>query len=182
MDPTQYLRDIRGLDSVPWWPVAPGWWYLLAALLLTFALALLLRWWLRRVRRNWRDEARAELRRLRRGVQRGDAREALGETAELVRRIAMARFGRRACAGLIGEDWLAWLQANDPRGFEWRREGRILIDALYAPPGTRVERRQVMRLLDAILAWTAEPTVPRPVAGRSWRPLRLRPARSGGRV
>jgi hypothetical protein len=28
------LRDIHGLDGVPWWPLAPGWWYVLAAIAL----------------------------------------------------------------------------------------------------------------------------------------------------
>lgn len=182
MDPTQYLRDIRGLDPLPWWPIAPGWWYLLTGLALTLALTVLLSWWLRRQRRDWRDEARAELRVLRRNVRRHDPRELLGELAELMRRIAMARFGRRACAGLVGEEWLAWLQANDPRGFAWRREGRVLIDALYAPPGIEVDRQQVLRLLDAMMAWTAEPAVNRPPADRSRRSLLRRLKGSHARV
>jgi hypothetical protein len=35
---TTVLRDIHGLDAIPWWPLAPGWWYLvgLAGLLLLF--------------------------------------------------------------------------------------------------------------------------------------------------
>ena len=32
------LRDIRGIEGVPWWPLAPGWWMILAALVtLAFA-------------------------------------------------------------------------------------------------------------------------------------------------
>ena len=31
MEPgTLVLRDIHGLDAIPWWPMAPGWWYLIA--------------------------------------------------------------------------------------------------------------------------------------------------------
>jgi len=46
MEPgTLVLRDIHGLDQVPLWPMAPGWWYLIGALglLLLLALGLLLR-------------------------------------------------------------------------------------------------------------------------------------------
>jgi hypothetical protein len=46
------------------------------------------------------------------------------EFSELLRRIAMARHGRTACAGLHGEDWLAWLTEHDPKGFDWRRDAR----------------------------------------------------------
>jgi hypothetical protein len=154
MDPSQYLRDIRGLDPLPWWPVAPGWWWLLGALALLVALGVLLRWWWRRVRHNWRDEAHGELRELRRRIRRYDTPQALSEMAVLMRRIAMARHGRRACAGLIGEQWLAWLETNDPQGFPWRREGRILIELLYAPPGAKVDHEQLLKILDAMEVWT----------------------------
>jgi len=33
----QELRDIRGLDPLPWWPPAPGWWLVLAAALVLVA-------------------------------------------------------------------------------------------------------------------------------------------------
>ena len=56
------------------------------------------------------------------------------ELSELLRRVAMARLGREACAGLVGEAWLAWLAEQDPKGFDWRTRGRPLLDAPYAPP------------------------------------------------
>ena len=30
------LRDIRGLEDVSWWPLAPGWWILLGLCLAVF--------------------------------------------------------------------------------------------------------------------------------------------------
>ena len=53
--------------------------------------------------------------------------------AELLKRIAMALYGRSACAGLHGQAWLDWLSAKDPKGFDWSREAQILIRAPYAP-------------------------------------------------
>lgn len=177
MDPAQYLRDIRGLDPLPWWPVAPGWWWLLGALVLLTALFVLLRWWWRQVRREWREEALGELRELRRRVRHDDPRQALSEMAVLMRRIAMARRGRRACAGLIGEQWLAWLEKNDPKDFPWQRDGRILIELLYAPPGATVDREQLLTILDAMQAWTR----PEPEEKRQkpWRE-RIRILRAAG--
>ena len=88
------LRDIRGLDAVPIWPLAPGWWLILAGVVVFVALVLLLR----RVpvrglvlRRDWRADARRLLRELRRRVPGLDGREAASEFSILMRRIAMAR-------------------------------------------------------------------------------------------
>ena len=125
------LRDIRGLDPAPWWPPAPGWWVVMAVglVLMTAGVLLHLRW--RQRREHWRQQAARLLGQLSDRLEQTPAREAAGELCELLRRIAMVRFGRSACAGLAGE---AWLEAHDPQGFPWRREGRLLIELPYASP------------------------------------------------
>lgn len=158
------LRDIRGIDGVPWWPLAEGWWLLLgAALLLGFALY---HW--RTILRlrvpipgvtlgTWRWDAAAALRDLRRRARSGqDVKTTVGELSELLRRIAMARLGRDACAGLTGEDWLAWLAANDPAGFHWKENGNLLKTAPYAPPGTG-GGPELEAMIDAAYAWITAP-------------------------
>lgn len=162
--PIAMLRDIHDIPPIPWWPPAPGWWLLAIALTL---LALLV--WRARARiglripvpgitlGSWRWEAAAALLDLRRRAGKGqDAKQILGELSELLRRIAMARLGRPACAGLAGTAWLDWLAAEDPNGFPWPERGRILIDAPYAPAdsfGSRVGAKDLLRLIDAALAW-----------------------------
>lgn len=162
--PIAMLRDIHDIPSIHWWPPAPGWWLLAITLML---LALLV--WRSRARLSlripipgitlgsWRWEAAAALRDLKRRAVKGqDAKQTLGELSELLRRIAMARLGRPACAGLVGTAWLDWLAAHDPNGFLWRERGRILIDAPYAPAGTlrsRVGPKDLLALIDAALAW-----------------------------
>jgi hypothetical protein len=56
MDPNNpLLWDIRGLDPVSAWPIAPGWWVLLVAVLLVALFAL---WWRRyQVHKDWRADA-----------------------------------------------------------------------------------------------------------------------------
>ncbi|MCF7990715.1 MAG: DUF4381 domain-containing protein [Thiohalocapsa sp.] len=177
------LRDIHDALGTPWWPLAPGWWLLLGAA----ALLSLLIW---RFRPNWRlhlpipfvtlgdwrwDAARA-LRRLRRESAGAPLKERVSALSELLRRIAMARQGRAACAGLHGNDWLDWLTRHDPRGFDWRNEGRLLLDAPYAPaaPGGADEDK-LRRLLDAVEPWITvrAPRTDRPES----RLRRLLPAR-----
>jgi hypothetical protein len=82
----------------------------------------------------------------------------------------MARHGRRACAGLVGESWLEWLERHDPEGFAWREEGRVLIELPYAPPGRRAAGAELEPLLRAARNWVV---ADRPEAGGAWRLLRL---------
>ena len=154
--PADYLRDIHGLDPIGWWPPAPGW----IAVGIVALLVLVGLYWLLRSGYEflgWRYDARRRLRGLRRRLGEQGAKRSAAELSELLRRIAIARCGRAACAGLSGEDWLAWLERNDPQGFDWRNEGQILLSLPYAPE-TRVDSVQVAqleRLIDAALKWVA---------------------------
>jgi len=169
MSGVDQLRDIRGLDPASWWPPAPGWWLVLVGLLVLAGLAAILWRWLRRPRGDWRGDAARQIRRVRGDMRWADARTLAGEISELLRRISMARFGRRSCAGLVGMQWLEWLEAHDPAQFPWRREGRVLVELPYAPAGKRSEAAaKLAPLLDAMEAWVRlEETVPAPVPSRS---------------
>lgn len=181
------LRDIHGLDPVSWWPLAPGWWLsALGTLLLLWLLVRLLR----RVagrrrperapsprRPRWQRAAAGQLHDLRRTVRRGDPKQAATLLSELLRRVAIARCGRAACAGLQGAAWLEWLSQHDPEGHDWRQHGDLLLRAPYAPPGSHDDRLALLHMIDAALAWT------RPSAARCTRqsaPLSSPPAAAAG--
>lgn len=159
MDAKVLLRDIHGLDASPWWPPAAGWWLLLLAIIFAvLAARFLMRFWhLRGVR--WRRDAEAQLGALKRRMAYTDPKLVAGELSELIRRIAIARCGRRACAGLEGDDWLAWLKRNDPDRFDWPDEGRLLLDLPYAPSGVNVDPGRLERLINAARAWVHADTV-----------------------
>jgi hypothetical protein len=157
----EQLRDIHGFQGVPWWPPGPGWWILAAAVLgLVFLV-----WRFRASIRlrvppmpfftvgSWRWDAARRLRDLRRRANSQDAKQTAGELSELVRRIAMARLGRNACAGLTGEQWLEWLRGNDPKGFDWPNQGRLLLEVPYAPPGEPGRSADLLTLIDAAYDW-----------------------------
>jgi hypothetical protein len=157
------LRDIHGIAGVPWWPPAPGWWLLVGGIALLAWLA----WRFRTAIRlripplpvitvgSWRWDAARKLRDLRRRAATQELKQTASELSELIRRIAMARLGRESCAGLTGEDWLAWLAEQDPQGFDWRTHGRLLLDAPYAPPGKGAAGQALVELIDAAYAWVA---------------------------
>jgi hypothetical protein len=163
----QQIRDIHGFVGVPWWPPGPGWWVLATGLIFLTLLAWRFRAQLRLripipviTLGDWRWDAARQLRALRRRVQRDELglKEAAGSVSELLRRIAMARLGRPACAGLTGKDWLAWLHANDPNRFDWAARGGLLLDAPYAPPvdtGVKTRLADLIALIDAAHDWVA---------------------------
>jgi hypothetical protein len=169
------LRDIHATLGNPWWPPAPGWWLLLLA----FGLLALVLWrfdlvWRLRVPiplvtlGNWRWDAGRELRRLRRDLESASLKDSASELSELLRRIAMARHGRSACAGLNGTDWLGWLTEQDPKGFDWQERGRLLLNAPYAPPRhAEADRAALFQLIDAAMEWVVASESSKDLAGSS---------------
>jgi hypothetical protein len=108
-----------------WWPLAPGWWAL--ATLIVIAIAGALAWWWRRPLRLRRAALR-ELKQLE-AAAADDAALARG-LQQLVRRFAVARFGRAAVAGLSGERWIGFVVAHG--GADWAGEtGASLLQAAY---------------------------------------------------
>jgi cbb3-type cytochrome oxidase subunit 3 len=108
-----------------WWPLAPGWWLL--ALLLVLIVAGLIYWYLRPSRRLRRIALR-ELAQLEIHVQ--DDFQLARELQDLLRRYAIAAYGRATVANLSGDSWLAFLVAHG--GKELAGEaGQSLLRAAY---------------------------------------------------
>jgi hypothetical protein len=170
-----HMRDIRELDDVAWWPLATGWWLLvaviaMAVLLVHFGRAPFTRWRRRRAER-WRRDAARQLAELERQLGTLGPKAAAAHLSELLRRIAVARCGREACAGLEGERWLAFLAANDPKRFPWPDHRKLLLQAPYAPPAAFAGKaivEEMKSLVRAARAWTQEAsTQAEPAAGTS---------------
>jgi len=111
------------------WPPAPGWWGL-AVLLLAAAAALAL--WLRHPARRLRLAALRELEQLEQGGA-DDAVLARG-LEHLLRRYAVARFGREPVARLSGEPWIAFVAAHGGAALSGE-PGRDLLRAAYGGQG-----------------------------------------------
>ena len=148
------LRDIHGLDAIPWLPLAPGWWYV-ACLVCLVLLLFGVRYWLiyQAGWLGWRGDARRQLRELKKALATDDPHAVAGRLSELLRRIAMARSGRREAAGLTGDAWLLWLAEHDHTGFDWERHGQILLTAPYMPPAMALKRKDLETLIRAATRW-----------------------------
>lgn len=141
--PYSQLRDIHGLDAISSWPLAPGIWVLIAIVLLLLTVlwhysrspaTIKQRWFMTLITiGTWRGDARRALNHLRCHLHQLPPKRRAIELSELLRRIAMARFGRTACAGLYGTAWLDWLTQHDPSGFNWHEYYSLILTAPYAP-------------------------------------------------
>jgi hypothetical protein len=153
MNPLDQLHDIDGLDAISFWPLAPGWWAVLAAIVIF--LAALLVYIIRRVRyrRSWQYDTWKTLIALEKNLTESTAKESLIKLSEYLRRIAIKRFHREKCAGLVGIAWLKWLTENDPKKFDWEKKGAILTALPYAPESSTIAAKEVKPLISAVKRW-----------------------------
>ncbi len=119
-----------------WWPPAPGWWGL--ALLLLAALAALAWWWTRPAQRRRRAALR-ELAEVERA--RLDDTRLARELQDLLRRHAVARYGRATVARLAGGEWLDFMVARGATPFAGAA-GASLLRAAYAGEAAGAFRAQ----------------------------------------
>lgn len=150
-DLMEQLHDIEGLDPISFWPLAIGWWVLIA-----FGIVVI---WLlfRRLKyiRSWEHDTIKRLNRLEKNLSASTSEETIACLSECLRRIAVRRFPRNVCAGLVGNTWLKWLKAHDPKQFDWIAKGKIMIEVPYAPLNTNEDLPlpQVRELIQAVRYW-----------------------------
>ena len=124
----EQLAPDRAPPPLGWWPLAPGWWGLMVLLLLSLVLMA----WLRKRRqrpsiKRWQRMALRELVQLQ--TTDNDASLARG-VQQLLRRYAIARYGRETVAALSGESWIAFVVRRG--GSDWAGDsGRALLRCAY---------------------------------------------------
>lgn len=129
----EQLAPDRAPPPLGWWPLAPGWWALLALFLLGLAMAA----WLRKRTRKpsvkrWQRAALRELAQLQTASVQADIDDAYiaREVQLLLRRYAIARYGRGAVAALSGDTWLTFVVRHG--GSDWAGDsGQALLRCAY---------------------------------------------------
>lgn len=160
MDPEQIpLRDLHLPEPIGWWPLAPGWWLIIIALLCFLG-------WL--LHRYLRQRARAAARRhaLRRLDElvaefdgHHDAVAFAAKLSELLRRTMLAYAPRKEVAGLTGEAWLNWLDRDfEGAGFQ-SGAGRKLLDLPYRRPDDKLTAMELIDLVALVRQRLATPVV-----------------------
>ncbi|MFT6311212.1 MAG: hypothetical protein ACJAQS_001583 [Porticoccus sp.] len=104
-DPLAQLRDIHLPDSLSMWPMAMGWWILLALIILLLAL---IGWGIRRHLANKKRQAmiQRELNKLLSDYKiQGDFQHYLQSLSELLKRAAISLRGDNHVAAYAGNTW-----------------------------------------------------------------------------
>lgn len=151
MDPEQIpLRDLHLPEAIGWWPLAPGWWLLIALAAAGLGYLLYrqyLEWRWNAVRRV----ALAELARVRREYAEGaDAQTLAIELSELLRRSMLAYAPRAEVAGLTGDGWLQWLDRGLADRPFTEGPGKKLESLPYQRPETVSNETDIAGLIDAV--------------------------------
>jgi hypothetical protein len=153
------MEDIEGLDEISrFWPLAPGWWAVIAIIVAFICFMIYLRIKEYRFRNSWRFGAWQELEHLERNVLAGkDIPTVVTEFPSLLKRIVIMKYARASCASLTGEIWLKWLESKDPKKFAWTKHGELLMKMPYAPIDYKqmsADLREELRLvIGAIKKW-----------------------------
>ena len=149
------LHDIAAPPPVPWWPPAPGW-YAVALTLLLIACWAVISFYLRWKRNEYRRQALAKLAELEQGLAEIDNPAPILRTLpELLKRSALAAYGRESVAYLAGRDWLAWLDTTAGRPLFRGETGDLLLACAYGK-AERIEQiggEQARKLFRAAHDW-----------------------------
>lgn len=151
------LRDLHLPDAVGWWPLAPGWWLLLALLAGGCA------WLALRALRQWqhgraRRVALQELERLSAThAVDGDLVQLAKGLSALLRRAMLAYAPRTDVARLTGDAWLQWLDRGLPEPQFAHGPGASLGWLPYRAPQSNGTAVDSVALLQAVRLRLATP-------------------------
>jgi hypothetical protein len=138
------LHDLVMPDPVSWWPPAPGW------VVVSAALVMVLSGWIIRAIRHWQLNS-----------YRREALTLLGkiggsgtELATLIKRVALSAYPRDRVASLTGEQWLAFLDRTGHTDAFTTGAGRWLARLAYEPQLTAsLSTTELNGLRTAIRDW-----------------------------
>lgn len=131
----QSLRDIHLPAPISIWPLAPGW-YILIALITSAVLVLFYLYYRKCLYARAKKQALKKLQHLHSLYQQGhDAQLLIAQASILLRRVALAYFPRQQIAGLHGTRWLQFLDQNSPLE-NFARDAQALTTAPYETHST----------------------------------------------
>lgn len=150
-DALKDLRDITGIDSISWWPLAPGWWLMLiiTATLVSYLLYKITKYFA--FKNSWRYTIYNKMIDIEKSP---DSMSSIAAISKYLRLVNIKKFGRTDCAALTGKDWIKWLQDHDPSCYDWRKHEEILLSNYSGSKISEDEAREhILEMVDALKRW-----------------------------
>ncbi len=133
------LKDIHLPEPISWWPLASGWWLLLACLVLLAVIV----FFIKKVHKSKQlnREINIEIKKIKTQFRRTKNKYELAQSLSiLLRRSSISFYSEKDIAGLTGEQWLAFLDdttsetngSSNAKKFQ-SKTGNALIVAPYLP-------------------------------------------------
>jgi len=132
-------------------------------MVLLVSLWVVLIWVLRRRRNHYRREALAELDRIQLAWTKEDSPlTSLPRLPVLIKRAALAAYGREAVASLSGEEWLEFLDGTMTRPWLGPDRRTLLLRCDYASESEQgnLDPDSIRELFDAVRSWLAGHRLP----------------------
>lgn len=151
----QNLHDIISPQAVAWLPPAPGW-YVLSLTLFLFCSWFSVQKYLLWKRNRYRREALIELATIQKQAAAGSVtQQLLPQLSELVKRTAIAAYGRHLVASLTGDEWLDFLDTTGSTHLFTQGDGQLLQGCSYqsATQLAKISDEQVAGLRGAVFYW-----------------------------
>ncbi|MCK4710514.1 MAG: DUF4381 domain-containing protein [Gammaproteobacteria bacterium] len=141
------LKDIHLPDAVSWWPLASGYWIIIAFIIICIILYFAIT--------NYKNKykikkiALAEFYRLKKEYTATlNKKQLVTSLSELIRRAAISTYPRSDCASLTGKNWLNWLDKQIKKSSPnfSNGPGYLLTDFVYSKQEHSDDINQLLNL------------------------------------
>ncbi|MDX8388833.1 MAG: DUF4381 domain-containing protein [Ghiorsea sp.] len=164
MNPLAELKDIHLPAPAPWWELAMGWWLLMALIvvLLVWGVPKLKIWFQQRAKKKvLRVSVNENLLVIRQSYQEHQNRsQAVAEVSTYLRRVALTLFKGTHVAGLVGEPWLDFLDAQwvkeMPEPSFKNQDIKLLLSMGAYQPVSHIDKKALESLFSLTEAWVEE--------------------------
>jgi len=157
----QNLHDIVVPTPPSWFPPAPGW-YALGFTVLILLGFLLLRWYRHYQRNRYRRLALYELDQLQKQWRENQPPARwLPQLPVLIKRTALAAYGRQQVAALSGQQWLDFLDRTAGKTRFNNASGQRLLAYSYAPlTSIQADQQHIQELFSLCRSWLLKHRLP----------------------
>lgn len=139
------LRDIHLPTSISWWPLAFGWWVLVAAILTCLVLIIL--FVVRRLKPTLQKETFKALEVIeQKFIDSEDATHSIAELSALLRRVILSQNRTEQIAGITGRAWLELLDKNMDKPEFSQGCGQVLLAGPYQKCADKEDVSELIQL------------------------------------